>query len=112
MKKSSAKTLVAYFAMQNNLPSDVADAVDELKAELAKDEQRKADKTSAYDTAWEAVHELLSKSSKPLSAAEIAAQAELPEGFTKGKVVYALGHDWADRVIKVEGKVNEYKLKS
>ena len=111
MKKSSAKTLVAYFAMQNGLPSDVADAVDELKAELAKEEQRKADKTNAYDTAWEAVRELLSKSNKPLSAAVIAERAKLPEGFGKGKVVYGLSHDWAERVNKIDGKVYEYTLK-
>ena len=110
MKKSSIKSLVAY------LNGEAITNLDEIKAELtdelAKDEQRKADKISAYDAAWKAVRELLNQSNKPLSAAEIAAQAKLPEGFTKGKVVYALGHDWADRVIKVEGKVNEYKLKS
>ena len=110
MKKSTIKTLVAYL---NGADVDNLELIkEELEAELAKEEQRKADKTSAYDTAWEAVRELLSKSNKPLSAAEIAAQAELPEGFGKGKVVYGLGHDWADRVVKIEGKVNEYKLKS
>ena len=110
MKKSTIKTLVAYL---NGADVDNLELIkEELEAELAKDEQRKAEKTSAYDTAWEAVRELLSKSNKPLSAAEITEQAELPEGFGKGKVVYGLGHDWADRVIKIEGKVNEYKLKS
>ena len=110
MKKSTIKTLVAYL---NGADVDNLELIkEELEAELAKDEQRKAEKTSAYDTAWEAVRELLSKSNKPLSAAEITEQAELPDGFGKGKVVYGLGHDWADRVIKIEGKVNEYKLKS
>ena len=110
MKKSTIKSLVAY--LNGETVTNIAEIKAELIDELAKDEQRKADKITAYDAAWEAVREPLSKSNKPLSAAEIAAQAKLPDGFTKGKVVYALGHDWADRVVKIEGKVNEYKLKS
>ena len=109
INKKEMETLLSYL---NHEDADVSNIRIKLEAELAKEEQRKADKTSAYDTAWEAVRELLSKSNKPLSAAEITEQAELPEGFGKGKVVYGLGHDWADRVVKIEGKVNEYKLKS
>ena len=46
MKKFNMQTLVNYFAFQNNIPSDVADAIDELKAEL----KQNAKKSTAKKT--------------------------------------------------------------
>ena len=36
----------------------------------------------------------------------------LPEGFSKGKVQYAVTRLWADEVTKTEGKVNTYSLRA
>jgi hypothetical protein len=33
----------------------------------------------------------------------------VPEGMSKSKVQYALRELWAAEVVKIEGKVNEYK---
>ena len=38
-------------------------------------------------------------------------ESELPEGFSKGKVQYAITRLWADEVVKTEGKVNTYSVK-
>lgn len=109
MKKNSMETLVAYFRMQNELPSDVADAVDEMKAELAKN----AEKAQANRDLYAAAHDVVmaTLSDKPMTMAELweAMKDKAPEGMTKSKVQYALRELWAAEVVKIEGKVNEYK---
>lgn len=50
MKKFNMQTLVNYFAFQNNVPSDVADAVDELKAELKQETEKTTRKIKAKKT--------------------------------------------------------------
>ena len=39
------------------------------------------------------------------------AKDELPEGFSKGKVQYAITRMWVDEVVKHEGKTNGYTRK-
>lgn len=109
MKKSSVKTLVAYFATIENLPADVAVAVDELNAEVAKDSDAKAAKAAEYATIHDVVFSKLG--SAPMTVADIftACEAELPEGTTKNKVQYGLLHYWQDEVVKIEGKPNQYR---
>jgi acetyltransferase-like isoleucine patch superfamily enzyme len=41
-----------------------------------------------------------------------AIEHELPDGFTKGKLQYAMTRLWADDLVKVEGKVNTYARKA
>ena len=50
-------------------------------------------------------------SNKPVTLAELweTVKDTVPEGMTKSKVQYALRELWAAEVIKIEGKVNEYK---
>ena len=50
---------------------------------------------------------------KPATVADIYGEAEkeLPENFSKNRVSYGLTHQWADRVVKTEGKVNLYSVK-
>jgi len=109
MKKNTMQTLVSYFAQQNFLPSDVADAVDEMKAELAKNEAKAQANRELYATAHDAVVGALTD--KPVTLAELweAVKGIVPEGMTKSKVQYALRELWAAEVVKIEGKVNEYK---
>ena len=112
MKKSSMKSLVNYFAFQNGLPSDVADAVDELKAELKKGEDKAAANRTLYATAHDVVFTKLSD--RPMTIADIweAVKDEMPEGFTKSKLQYAMREYWGDEVVKIEGKVNEYRKRA
>lgn len=109
MKKNSMETLVAYFSMQHELPIDVADAVDEMKVELAKN----AEKAQANRELYAAAHDVVvaTLSDKPMTMAELweAVKDNVPEGITKSKVQYALRELWAAEVVKIEGKVNEYK---
>ena len=35
-------------------------------------------------------------------------KGSLPEGFSKGKVQYAVTRLWSDEIVKTEGKVNTY----
>lgn len=109
MKISSMKTLVAYFYAQPSVPSDVADVIGEMELELAKEHERQNAKLELYEAAHEAVMAKLGD--KPVTLAELweAVKDELPDGFTKNKLSYALRNYWADEVVVVKGKVNEYQ---
>ena len=109
MKISSMKTLVAYFYAQPSVPSDVADVIGEMELELAKEHERQNTKLELYEAAHEAVMAKLGD--KPVTLAELweAVKDELPDGFTKNKLSYALRNYWADEVVVVKGKVNEYQ---
>jgi hypothetical protein len=84
-----------------------------LEKELHKNDHIKAEKAALYDQAKEPVLEALRIAGKPATVAEIFAECEkeLPEGFTKNQVGYGLTHYWTDSVVKIEGKVNTYRLK-
>lgn len=88
---------------------------DEILAEVNKELHRgdavKAEKAQAYDTAWPIVRETLAMCENGATVAEIAESA-VDCGLTKGQLVYAFGHQWADRVVKTTGKVNTYALKA
>ena len=111
MKKSSMKTLVAFFAMQNGLPSDVVDAVDEIRAELAKDEEEKAGKVAIYEAIREVVFKHLGSAPMTLADLFAACESELPAGTKKGQVQYGLTHYWTDEIVKIENpkSANEYR---
>ena len=89
------------------------DVRNEIQAELNRDVEIKAKKAALYDQAKEPVLEALRIAEKPATVAEIFAECEkeLPEGFTKNQVGYGLTHYWTDSVVKIEGKVNTYRLK-
>lgn len=110
MKLSTIKSLVSYL---NGATIDNLDAIKaELEAELNKNAEAKAAKDATYDATWEVVREVLAMTTAPLTVAEIFEQVEanLPEGFTKGQLVYALNHQWPGRVVRIEGKPNTYRL--
>lgn len=84
----------------------------EIGKELNKGAEKSAKASADYEAAWVAVKETFAQTTAPLTVAEVyeAAEDALPEGFTKGKVQYGLTHQWADRVVKIEGKPNTYRL--
>ncbi len=88
----------------------------ELLAEVEKDLHRgdaeKAKNAEAYEVAKPIVLGALSDT--PATIGEIYDEVAdaLPEGFTKGKVQYAITRLWADEVVKTEGKVNAYSRKA
>ena len=103
------QSLINYFAFQNGLPSDVADAVDEMKAELNKNAEKAAANKAMYEQTREIVLGAIAE--RPMTVAEIwdAVKGEVPEGMTKSKIQYALREYWANDVVKTVGKVMEYK---
>ena len=110
MRIATIKSLVSY--LNGETVANLDEIKAELEAELNKGAAAKAEKDAGYESAWDIVRGVFTLTTSPLTVAEIFEQAEndLPEGFTKGKVQYGLTHNWADRVVKIEGKPNTYRL--
>ena len=110
MKKSTMKSLVAFLNGEtiDNLP----EIRDELIAELNKGEAKAQANRDLYSEAKGIVLGTLSET--PVTIGELYDEIadKLPEGFSKGKVQYAITRLWADEVTKIEGKVNTYVRKA
>lgn len=106
MKKTTMNTILSLIA---TIDTPEAEAVrSELKAELSKGAEKAQANRELYEQAREIV--LSELGDTPVTVAELfeAVEDKLPEGFTKAKVQYALGHYWDKDVVKHEGKVNSY----
>jgi len=105
MKKNTMITIAAYI---KNVP-ELATEYAELQAELDKN----AEKAQANRDLYAAAHDVVinALSDKPVTLAELweTVKNTVPEGMSKSKVQYALRELWAAEVVKIEGKVNEYK---
>ena len=105
MKKNTMTAIAAYI---KNVPELAAEYA-ELQAELDKN----AEKAQANRDLYAATHEVVigALTEKPVTLAELweTVKDNVPEGMTKSKVQYALRELWAAEVVKIEGKVNEYK---
>ena len=108
MKKS---TLSAVFTALKGIDFD-PELLAEVEKELNRGEAEKAKNAELYEVAKPIVLGALSDT--PVTIGEIYDEVAdaLPEGFTKGKVQYAITRLWADEVTKVEGKVNTYARKA
>lgn len=112
MKKSTMQSLVSY------LDGEVVTNLDEIRAELVAELNKGAEKAQAnrdlYAQAHDVVMSGLAQATAPVTIGELyeSIKGELPEGFSKGKVQYAITRLWADEVEKTEGKVNTYALKA
>lgn len=106
MKKNTMNTILSLIA---NIDTPEAEEVrSELKAELNKGAEKAQANRELYERAREVVLSELGET--PVTVTELyeAVKDSLPEGFTKAKVQYALGHYWETDVVKHEGKVNSY----
>lgn len=88
---------------------------EEVRAELTAELNKGAEKAEANRKLYEQAKEIVLSElgDTPVTVAELyeAVEDKLPEGFTKAKVQYALGHYWEAEVVKHEGKVNSYTIK-
>lgn len=109
MKKVTFETI--YTAL-TNFGYDNQEVLDELTKEINKGAEVKAKNAEAYAIAKPIVLGVLTDT--PVTIGEIYDEVanDLPEGFTKGKVQYAITRLWADEVTKVEGKTNGYCRKA
>lgn len=99
----------------SDIHSEEADTVrSALTAELSKGEAKAQANRDLYAQAHDIVMEGLRMASAPVTIGELyeSIAEELPNGFTKGKVQYAITRLWAGEVTKTEGKVNSYSLKA
>lgn len=105
MKKNTLRTIADYI---RNIP-ELANESAELDAEIAKDESKVQANRELYATAHDVAMEVLTD--KPMTIAEwfAACGDKMPNGFTKSKMQYAVREYWASEVVKIEGKVNEYR---
>lgn len=105
MKKNTMTTIANYI---KNVPELAAEYA-ELQAELDKN----AEKAQANRDLYAATHDVVigALTDKPVTLAELweTVKDTVPEGMSKSKVQYALRELWAAEVVKIEGKVNEYK---
>ena len=112
MKKASLQSLVSY--LNGETVDNIADIKAEIEAELSKGAEKAQANRNLYEQAKGIVLGALAKVSNPVTIGELYDEiaTELPEGFSKGKVQYAITRLWADEVVKTEGKVNTYAKKS
>lgn len=83
----------------------------EILAEFEKEINRGAEAKQAKDALYaEAKLIVLGVMDAPATIGEIfdAVEKDLPEGFTKGMLQYAITRLWKDEITKTEGKVNAY----
>lgn len=112
MKKSTMIALVSY------LNGATVDNLDEIKAELEAELSRNAEKAAAnremYESAKSVIFEGFRVAGTPITVAELYEEIkdELPSGFSKSKVQYAVTRLWADEITKVEGKTNTYTVRA
>ena len=115
MKKGSLQSLVNFFdtTVTVDVPQHIKDICDEMRAELAKGEEKAQANRDLYASAHDVVMNGLRVAGKPVTIGELYDEiaVEMPDGFSKGKVQYAITRLWADEVVKTEGKVNTYSLK-
>lgn len=108
MKKNTMIAVRDYLTSVDALPEVVA----EINAELAKDEAKAQANRDLYAEAHDIVMEAL-PTETPVTITELFNEIadKLPDGFSKGKVQYAVTRMWTDEVMKHEGKTNSYTRK-
>ena len=106
MKKVTMNAIVNY--INANEVTELYEVRDELVAELNKDTERKAQNADLYDRAKPIVMSELGEQGVTIGELWEAVEGKVPEGFTKGKLQYAITRLWVADVTKTEGKVNTY----
>ena len=103
-------TLTTIYTVLTNSNYDNTEVMQELYNEIHKGDKAKAEKAMVYEDAKPIVFGVFEQTDQPLTVAEIweSIAEEVPDGFTKSKLSYALTHNWADEVVKVVGKTNAY----
>ena len=107
MKKA---TMNAIIATLNAIDFENKDAImAELNAEINRGADAKAQKWAEYDAVKPVVLDALSDTPVTITELYDAVRDELPDGFTRGKLQYAVTKLWVDEIVKIDGKPNTYK---
>jgi len=81
----------------------------EIDTELNKGAARKEATANAYEAAKDVILNALGDAPATCSEIYEAIKGELPEGFGRGKVQYALTNLWQDAIVKVDGSPKSYR---
>lgn len=103
--KNTTYTTVYSFLTANDF--DNAEILAEFEKEINRNAEAKQAKEALYAEAKDIV---LQAMDAPATITEIfnSVESDLPEGFTKGMLQYAITRLWKDEIVKTEGKVNAY----
>ena len=117
MKKSTLSAIANYLSENVQYANDIekeflTTALAELNAEINRGADAKAARAAEYESVKEIILAPLDESILTVSELYEAIKGELPEGFTRGKVQYALTKLYADEVVKQEGKPCTYGRKA
>ena len=107
MKKATMNTILTLIA--NDTSADAELVRQELTAELNKGAELKAQNDALYESAKAVVMSELGETPCTIGELYDAVADELPEGFTKGKLQYAVTRLWTADIVRIEGKVNTYR---
>ena len=111
MKKSTMIALVNY--LNGATIDNLAEIKSELEAELNRNAEKAAANRELYESAKSVIFEGFRVAGTPITIAELYEEIkdELPQGFSKSKVQYAVTRLWSDEIVKTEGKTNTYTVK-
>ena len=111
MKKSTMIALVNY--LNGATIDNLAEIKSELEAELNRNAEKAAANRELYESAKSVIFEGFRVAGTPVTIAELYEEIkdELPRGFSKSKVQYAVTRLWSDEIVKTEGKTNTYTVK-
>lgn len=111
MKKSTMIALVNY--LNGATIDNLAEIKSELEAELNRNAEKAAANRELYESAKSVIFEGFRVAGTPVTIAELYEEIkdELPQGFSKSKVQYAVTRLWSDEIVKTEGKTNTYTVK-
>jgi len=109
MKKATLNTILTLIATIDTPEAEAVRA--ELNTELNKGAEQKAQNEALYESVKPIVMDELSKATEAVTLGELydAVADALPEGFTKGKLQYAVTRLWTSEITRIEGKVNTYR---
>lgn len=107
MKKVTMTTILSLIADIDTPEAEEVRA--ELNAELNRGAEEKARNAEQYEAAKGVVMEALTDVDATIGELYDAIADKLPEGFSKGKLQYAVTRLWKDELIRTEGKVNTYR---
>ena len=116
-RKATAMKKASLQSLDNFLNGETVTNLDEIKAEIVAELAKGAEKAQANHDLYAQAHDIvmngLRMATAPVTIGELyeSIANELPDGFSKGKVQYAITRLWADEVVKTEGKVNSYSVK-
>ena len=109
MKKATMTAIVNF--INDNAVEELYEVRDEIVAELNKGAEKAQANRDLYEAAKEVVMGELATTAEAVTIGELydAIEDKLPEGFTKGKLQYAVTRLWTAEIVRIEGKVNTYR---